>query len=234
MARYCRGDAAAFHRCTRCSRRASSPTSPACWATGPRPRTRCSSPSSRCTRRASTYVLRRQPDPVDLHHRPPHLPGRDPQAQAQPRAAQHTERRARARRARRAHHGRRRRSSIPIRPTGRTRRRAAGRAGRARQAARQPAPGVDPDQGPRPVDRRGGDDHRQHAGRDQAARAPRLRDAAPAARQGRRKPRSASSRPPRKAIADDRVHGERGWRSDRRRRPAARAVRPTWLRAVEG
>ena len=34
-----------------------------------------------------TYVLRRQPDPLDVHHCPPHLPRRDPQAKAQPRAA---------------------------------------------------------------------------------------------------------------------------------------------------
>ena len=69
------------------------------------------------------------------------------------------------------------RPTVPIRP------RAAGALAALEQLAGEPAPRADPDQGPRPLDRGGGDDHRQHAGRHQAARPPRLRHAPPDAGQ---------------------------------------------------
>ena len=211
MARYCRGDAAAFHRLY-----ALLAPRILAYLTGLLGDKAAAEDMLQLTflkvhEARSTLRARRQPDPVDLHDRAPHLPGRDPQAQAQPRPAEQG-RRAR-RRAGRPHHRRRRgrapRSRRSARPVGR-RRRARG----AGEAARKPAPGADPDQGPRALDRRRGDDHRQHAGRDQAARAPRLRDAAADAR-----PQGGRHEQRRQGLRRSRAR-----RGDRRRRAAARAV----------
>ena len=87
-------------------------------------------------------------------------------------------------------------------------------------APREPARGAAADQGPRPLHRRGGDDRRHHARRDQAARAPRLRDAARAARQTGRRRGSRSS--PKRSRRDDKDFDDRALPPGRDRRAARR------------
>ena len=120
MARYCRGDAAAFHRLY-----ALLAPRILAYLTGLLGDKAAAEDMLQLTflkvhEARSTLRAGRQSDSVDLHDRAPHLPGRDPQAQAQPRPAQQGRRAAPP--SRRLTSPASPPTSIPIPPTGPTRR----------------------------------------------------------------------------------------------------------------
>ena len=216
MARYCRGDAAAFHRLYALLA-----------AAHPRVPDRAARRQGRGRGRAAAHLPQGSRGALDVRARAPIRFRGSTRSRTAPAwtrfasasaAASGSARTASRRRAGRPHHGRRRRRRIPIPPTGPTRRPPPARSPRWRKLPDNQRQALILTK----VHGRSIADAAmitgQHAGRDQAARASRLRDAAADARpQGGRMSRRARQR----------LRRSRARRGDRRRARRRRRRRPT-------